>query len=283
MPALEAERIGETLWIVGNVDRSMEKDLTTALEKFVQDVPAAKQIVDMTNVAYFASSAAKVLIGVAQDVETKGAKLKVRSSMPVVQTLNLLGAKSWLEIEAFQKPNPKPASPPPPATKTSATGLMPASRSSGTGIQPANKPASAANSGSAASYVPTVQLKPDTPKSNTALAPKSPSSGITSIAKAGTSGVRPAVSGTSSTDDAAAGAAERAGALLIEDDQDIAEAYGVLRELVVMATYTFHFTAGSDLTGKILDHIEGPWILIDTRGARRMVNISHVSSIDILA
>lgn len=281
MPALEAERIGETLWIVGNVDRSMEKDLTTALEKFVQDVPPAKQIVDMTNVAYFASSAAKVLIGVAQDVESKGAKLKVRSSMPVVQTLNLLGAKSWLEIEPFQKPNPKPASPPPSAPKTSAMNIAPASRTSGTGIQPASKPA--ANSGSAASYVPTVQLKPDTPKSNTALSPKSPSSGITTINKAGSSGIRAAVSGASAAEEAAAGAADRAGTLLIEDDQELDPEYGVLRELIVMATYTFHFSAGGDLTGKVLDHIEGPWILIDTRGARRMVNISHVSSIDILA
>lgn len=77
-------------------------------------------------------------------------------------------------------------------------------------------------------------------------------------------------------------AADRAGSLLIEDEMEIDDEYGVLRELVVMGTYTFRFTNGSDLTGKVLDHVSGPWILIDTRGAKRIVNIGTVSSIDIL-
>ncbi|MCW8129207.1 MAG: anti-sigma factor antagonist [Planctomycetota bacterium] len=273
MPTLEAELIGETLWITGNVDRSMEKDLTTALEKFVREGRIDHAIVDMSNVNYFASSAAKVLIGVAQDIEAKGNKLKVRSSMPVVQTLNLLGARTWLEIEPCQKPNAKPAGAPAAKEKTSATSIAPVSRTSSTGIQPATAQAK----GGTGTYTPTVHLKPAAPEP-----PKTPTGNTTQVLKAHASGVRQAISGSEKAEEAVSTAADRAGALLIEDEMELDEDYGVLRELVVMATYTFRFANGTDLTGKVLDHISGPWILIDTRGAKRMVNVGTVSSIDIL-
>lgn len=80
-----------------------------------------------------------------------------------------------------------------------------------------------------------------------------------------------------------AAAAERSGGPLVEDDADIPEGYGVLRELLVLGTYTFHIIGvQQDITGRVLDHISGPWILVETRGTRRMINLEQVGCIDVL-
>ena len=109
MAKMSHEKIAEVLWITGNVDRSMESDLGRALEQYVKDVPAEKRVVEMSGVRYFASSSAKILIAIAQDLEEKGNRLKVLASPPVAQTLNLLGAKSWLavgNIDSEKRRNP---------------------------------------------------------------------------------------------------------------------------------------------------------------------------------
>jgi len=250
------------------VDHSMEKDLSELLEKYQRDVLAERQLVEMSNVAYFASSSAKVLIGYAQEVEAKGKKLKVRSSMPVVQTLNLLGAKSWLDIEACTKPNAKP----PKEARTSATGIAPASRPSTTGITPAKPGGNGAATATATAAAPAAATPAVAPRPST----------TTMLSRPGSSGVRAAVSGQEQANETAAGAQDRAGALLVEDETELVEDYGVLRELIVLGMYCFHFKEGTELTGRVLDHISGPWILIDTRGAKRMINIAHVTAIDIL-
>lgn len=267
MPALDAERIGETLWILGNVDRSMEKDLSTVLEKYVKDIPAEKQLVDMTNVSYFASSAAKVLIGFAQETEAKGSKLKVRSSMPVMQTLNLLGAKTWLDIEASKEPNAKPASPP--ATKTSATGIVPASR---TAAPAPAKPAVEKNISADATSL-NVHIKPVEQRSPTV---------VLTPTKPGASGKFPSVGASAVTDEAAMAAQTRAGAPLLKEGAEVEPDLAALRQIVVLGTYTFRFNSGMEITGKVLDHVGGPWVLIDTRGSRRLINITQAGVIDIL-
>lgn len=265
MPALDAERIGETLWILGNVDRSMEKDLSTVLEKYVKDIPAEKQLVDMTNVSYFASSAAKVLIGFAQETESKGAKLKVRSSMPVMQTLNLLGAKTWLDIEACKEPNAKPPSSP--ATKVSATGIMPAPRTA-----PPVKPGPEKTVSAEATSL-NVHIKPVEQRSPTVLLTPT---------KPGASGKFPSVGASAVTDEAALAAQTRAGAPVLKEGVEVEPDNAALRQIVVLGTYTFRFNSGMEITGKVLDHVGGPWVLIDTRGSRRLINITQAGVIDIL-
>jgi len=235
MPTLDAERIGDTLWIAGNVDRSMEKDLRELLEKYQSEVSPDRQLVELSNVTYIASSSAKVLISHAQDVEAKGTRLKVRSSTPVVNALNLFGATSWLEIEACAKPNTKPPKEVRPLTTRIAVASQPTTKS-------------------------TVSPQP-------------------SIHEAATSAV---FSGQHQGIKAAMDTQYRVGETLVEIGADLNEAYGVLRELIVMSMYCFHLKAGDDLTGRVLSHIGGPWILIDTRGAKRMVNITQVTAIDVL-
>ena len=250
MATLEAERVGDVLWIRGNVDRTMEKDLGQILDKYVKEVLPAKRVIEMSGVPYFASSIAKILIGVAQDTEAKGTKLKVRSSPPVLQTLNLLGAKSWIDIETCPRPNAKPQAAPPPAPEPVS----------------ADKKSSSSN------------VTPAKPASDPSI------SSITSVGikRAGLGGLH-GIMGQGSMDASMAAAAERSGGPLVEDDADIPEGYGVLRELLVLGTYTFHIIGvQQDITGRVLDHISGPWILVETRGTRRMINLEQVGCIDVL-
>ncbi len=130
----------------------------------------------------------------AQDTEAKGTKLKVRSSPPVLQTLNLLGAKSWIDIETCPKPNPKPQATATPAP-TPAPESAPAEKSApGTYLTPAKG---------------TVDLSSSSP---TPLGTKRTTLG----------GLHASL-GQSHLDASLEAASHRAGGPLVEDDADIPE------------------------------------------------------------
>jgi hypothetical protein len=58
----------------------------------------------------------------------------------------------------------------------------------------------------------------------------------------------------------------------------------ILRKMIVLGTYTFHVQGEKqELTGKVLEYVGGSWILMDTRGTRRLINLDLVGCIDILS
>lgn len=105
---LDVEVVSGVLFVFGSVDRRREAEMREALTKFCRETPPDKRIVDMSNVRFFATPVAKVLISVAQDSEEQGGRMRIMASRAVLQTLSLLGAKSWLDIVVCARPNPKP-------------------------------------------------------------------------------------------------------------------------------------------------------------------------------
>lgn len=268
---LNAERIGAVLWISGNVDRALEKDLGTALEDFVKDVKGATPIVDMSHVRYLASSTAKILIGVAQDMDANGPKIKVRSSMPVVQTLNLLGGKTWVDIEVCAKPNLKGLTD---ETEPLADKPVEDKRASAANIAPV----APIHEGSVDSYVPTVHIRPAEPKPALALKP-SESGTLVSVGNAGVG-----VGGRREKGpDTALEAAQARHGQPLELHGEVGAERIVLERLIVLGTYCFHVAGNEqDITGKVLEHVGGPWIVIDSKGSRRLINLHQVGWVDVL-
>jgi anti-anti-sigma regulatory factor len=116
---LEIERVQDTLWALGSVMPTEEKNLEEALRKFMQEVKSPTRVVDLSNVRYISTSAAKALLSLAQDLKG-GTKLSVRVSLPVQRTLNQMNGEQWLEMEMYQKPSPRPNAPPAAATDETA-------------------------------------------------------------------------------------------------------------------------------------------------------------------
>jgi anti-anti-sigma regulatory factor len=97
--------INNTLYVAGSLDRAEDKELQQALEKYAQAVPAQDRVVDMSNVRWLAPTGGRVLM--TAGAETSG-NMRVMASRHVLQTLNLLGAKTAVKIESCLTPNPIP-------------------------------------------------------------------------------------------------------------------------------------------------------------------------------
>ncbi|HEY3321793.1 MAG TPA: hypothetical protein VGP72_15090 [Planctomycetota bacterium] len=117
---------GDVLFITGNLDRATDNDLKQALEKYGKTAPKEEWIVDMSNVKWLAPTGGKELINAAQEANDKGARMRVMASRHVLQTLNLLGAKTWVSIESCMTPNPKPGAEEKPAPAASTPASSPA-------------------------------------------------------------------------------------------------------------------------------------------------------------
>ena len=159
------EIVSGTLFVTGSLDKAADGDLQQALERYAQSTPATNRVVDMSNVRWLSPSGAKVLIAAGQDAGEKGGSMRILASRHVLQTLNLLGAKTWLTIESCMTPNSKPnapepepePAPPPPAPKATAPAAKAesASKSESASAEPpppapAAAPASAGTSGTMA-------------------------------------------------------------------------------------------------------------------------------------
>src|ERR1035437_9789223 len=103
------EIVNNLLFVSGSLDRAADVAFQQALERYAQAVPADERVVDMSNVHWLTPSGAKVLIQAAQEASEKGAKMRVLASRCVMQTLNLLGAKTWLTIESCLTANDRPS------------------------------------------------------------------------------------------------------------------------------------------------------------------------------
>ncbi|GMV81965.1 MAG: hypothetical protein AMXMBFR7_31490 [Planctomycetota bacterium] len=313
MAAISAETVDHVLWVTGTVDRSSQQELGGVLDEYLKGLSGNQPVIDLSNVKYFSSSAAKSLLVSAQDIKSKGRKLKIRSSLAVAQTLNMLGAQSWVEIEACPKPNPVPAAMQ--DAKASSKSMEPASSSAGTSRTVTPLPGSlkgltgqqlddsisvrkgdsaqtltAAESKEASEgYRPKVHIKPVEQVTRVPVAAPASASG--------SSPRLPAIGGGGDT--TAAGAAlraakekeeeelhqlayERAGQPLARIDEELPEKLLILRKLLILNTYTFTFTGGNQLTGKLLTRLGGSWILIEQHSSRRWINLEQVCSIDVL-
>jgi anti-anti-sigma factor len=271
---LAIDNAGGILWLSGNVMPSEEKRLNEALRQYIQQTNKEDRVVDMSAVKYISSSAAKTLLTVAQESAARGGKLKVRSSIPVVRTLSLLGAETWCEVEPCREPNRKPGS-----TTVSGSKIMPAKRDSSTKITPAKRDSGTqiAPAGADSTATP----PPLEEEHREVFTERRSSVGLNAP---GTSAVRSALGKGQSEDPLVKTAAAKAGLPLVNEDADLPDDLVALKKLVVMKTYAFQMPGlKSDITGKVLARVGGPWILIDTHGAKKMVNIREVAVIDILA
>jgi anti-anti-sigma regulatory factor len=245
---LETVRAEDMLWVSGNVVPSEEKGLEEEIQKFLREVKGPQRLLDMSGVRYMSTSAAKSLMEIGNEVLSSGGRLKVRAALPVIQTVNRLGADKCLDIEPCQKPTPRPGAV---AEPTPAADLPPVKDAGRAGVDP---------------------LYGETRRASVGLNVP------------GQSLMRPAAPGQASADAAIAEAAARAGTLLIPEDQEVPPHLSPLKRLVVMQTYTFHVTsARNDITGRVVSHLGGPWILVDVHGARKMINLGECGVIDLLA
>lgn len=262
MAKMSHEKVAEVLWITGNVDRSMESDLGRALEQYVKDVPAEKRVIEMSGVRYFASSSAKILIAIAQDLEEKGNRLKVLASPPVAQTLNLLGAKSWLDLEVFRQPNNKDdakaaAVPPPPPAPAPAPAAVPAA---------ADEEDAGKDNGQAAAAAEADKR-----------AKKSGFQTAVATARTRLSGTRAKV------EEIVNAAALNAGEPLVPPDQELPPELGLLRQLKVLDSCTIHFAEPPEaLTCRVIEHLGGNWILAEAHNTLRVVNTQRIAWLDML-
>ncbi len=105
------EIVGKLLFVTGSLDRATDPEFQQSLERLAAQVPPEERVVDMSNVHWLTPSGAKVLIQAGQDAIEKNGRVRVLASRSVVQTLNILGAKTWLTIESCLTPNEKPMAP----------------------------------------------------------------------------------------------------------------------------------------------------------------------------
>lgn len=119
------EIINGMLFVTGSLDRSSDQEFTQALERYAEGTAAHQRVVDMSNVRWLAPTGAKALIASGQDAIEKKGQLRILASRHVLQTLNLLGAKSWLTVESCMTPNAKPGAEESAAAPPSSTSEAP--------------------------------------------------------------------------------------------------------------------------------------------------------------
>lgn len=238
------EILNGVLFITGSLDRSSDQDLMKALERYAAATPASGRVVDMSNVRWLAPTGAKALIQAGQEAQEKGGSLRILSSRHVLQTLNLLGAKSWLQIESCLTPNAKPGS----VTETPAPEAPAA----------APQTASASNSVIAATAAASETTPTLTPSAILSAVP-APGTSSTNIA---------AVRGVSG---ALAGPAE-----------ELTGGGHLLRVLQANRRYSFQFEGGEMIMGIVRERIGGSWIVIETTGTRKIINLDVVHYCEVL-
>jgi anti-anti-sigma factor len=233
------EILNGILWVTGSLDKSTDNDFQQALEQYAKSVSADSRVVDMSNVRWLAPSSAKVLIQAAQEAQEKGGKMRVLSSRHVMQTLNLLGGKTWVTIESATTPTSRPgggeSSPVATVDSPAASGAS----STGSAQEPAPAPGGAAPEKADASGAPS----------------------------AGASAVVSAV---------------RAGGTLASPVEELSGGAYLLRALSANRRYSFHLEGSEQIIGIVRERIGGSWILVDTHGTRKIINLEFVQYCEML-
>ena len=250
------EIVNGVLFVTGSLDRSSDQDLIKAIEKYAGMTAANSRVVDMSNVRWLAPTGAKALIQAGQEAQEKGGSLRILSSRHVLQTLNLLGAKSWLTIESCLTPNAKPGSvlPETPLTPPPAPAA------------PAAAPATA----SATAPAPAAAPASDSATTQAVVVPKPPPSAIlNAVPSAGAS--------SSSMNAIRANASALAGPA-----EELTGGGHLLRILQANRRYSFHFAGGELIMGVVRERVGGSWIVVETTGTRKVLNLDVVHYCEIL-
>lgn len=249
MASASFETSNGTLTVSGSLDRAGDAELQKELERYCKDPAVAEKIIDMSNVRWLTPSGAKVLIQAGQDLQDKGGKLRVVASRHVNQTLNLLGAKSWLQIENAIAPPMKSgeADTPAPAALTDSQKKI-----------ALNAPAAAP--AVEASFAPSVPLALPVPG---AAAPAVATPPLPATA----SGLLHAIA--------------RTGALA-SPNEELSGGAHLLRVIFPNRRYAFHFAGGNDIIGIVRDRVGGSWVLVETQSTRKIVNLDVVEYCEIL-
>ena len=238
------EVVDGTLMVQGNLDKASDPDFQGALEKYCAAVAEGERVLDLSSVRWLNNSVAKQIISAATDVLEKGSKLRVVSSRHVQQTLNLLGAQSYLTIETAAKPAaPEPAEAAKPVAEL--VGLDDADL-----VLP----------GAAAPSAPA----PATAASAPSAAPVS-SSSLSAIHDSGVA-IRPA--------------APRAGALA-SPHEELKGGAVLLRILQVDKRYCF-IMKGQETVGTVRERLGGSWLVLDVSGRRKFINLDNVEMVEVL-
>ena len=261
------EIVNGILFVTGTLDRSADTEFQKALEKYSEITPAPDRVVDMTNVRWLAPAGAKALIAAAQEATEKGGKLRVLASRHVMQTLNLLGAKSWLTIETCLTPNPRPGAEPPAQSSsptmlpTAMPPIPPSSESTAQiGAVQSTQQAAALENG--------VQLsQPDMVGANDAvvqavMAAPAPTAGR--HRSGASSSVIPAIQA------------------LAAPGEELSRGGTLLKVLYANRRYNFHFASGPSVLGIVRERIGGSWVLVETTGTRKIVNLDLVQICELL-
>jgi hypothetical protein len=249
----------------------------------------------MTHVRWLAPTGAKVLIQFAQETLEKSGKMRVLASRHVFQTLNLLGAKTWMNIEVIHiagnrqsgvvptmPEEPKAESAPAAAPKVEESlgmggsmgdlSLDPNLLESSSSLAPVYDfiPPALPASKSAEHAVVLSAAPVPVPAPRTVPAPKTSGQ---------TSGSMPAVrtAAVVTHAHAPAAAAPVAGALAYPLE-DLAGAAHLLRMLYTGKRYIFHFGMGEGFSAIVRDRVGGPWITVEVDGIKKWVNLELVAT-----
>lgn len=257
-----------TLVVTGSLDRAADNDFTAALEKYCALTAPDHRIVDMSQVRWLAPTGAKVLIQSAQETQEKNGKMRVLASRHVFQTLNLLGAKTWMSIEVMHASRPSAVIPTQPEPKQEAPAPAPA-------------PVQQKEELGLAAAVGDLSLDPsflEAPMSAQSHAGTSVTEAVRHEIQAPRTVPAPRNSGASSGALPAVRPASTAQTALAYPLEDLAGAAHLLRVLHVGKRYLFHFGMGEGYTGIVRERIGGPWISVDVDGIRKWVNLELVAT-----
>ncbi|HYF52465.1 MAG TPA: hypothetical protein VEJ63_23865 [Planctomycetota bacterium] len=249
MPNASFEQSNGVLIVTGSLDRAGDAELQKELDRYCKDPAVPEKIVDMSNVRWLTPTGAKVLIQVGQDMMEKGNKLRVVASRHVNQTLNLLGAKTWLQIENAITPVKNSEPDPAAAAPANLTDSQKKIVLNGGAAAPA--PEAPAPAPAAAAPAPAVAAPAAQPIQQTATA----------------SGLLQAIA--------------RTGALA-SPNEELSGGAHLLRILFPNRRYSFHFSGGNDIIGVVRDRVGGSWILVETQSTRKIVNLDVVEYCEIL-
>jgi anti-anti-sigma regulatory factor len=238
------EVVNGALVVTGNLDKASDPDFQSALEKYCASTDAERAL-DLTSVRWLNNTIAKMIIQSGTDCLEKGSKLRVLASRHVQQTLNLLGAQAYLTIEAAAKPVAPPVELEAPKAP-SLVGLDDADL-----MMPGPSAPAPANPGAS----------PSTP----AAAPAASSSGESE------SKIMPAIRT----------AAPRPSGALASPTEELVRGAVLFRILQIDKRYGF-IVNGQEVTGIVRERVGGSWVLVETSGRRKLLNLDVVEMVEIL-
>lgn len=278
------ETANGVLLVTGSLDRGSDTEFSGALEKYCAATPPNQRTVDMTHVRWLAPTGAKVLIQFAQETMDKSGKMRVLASRHVFQTLNLLGAKTWMNIEVIHLAGNR------------QSGIVPtqAEEPKAEPVAVAAPVAPAAEPMGLGGAVGEMSLDPSLLESSSSLAPvfdfippslpsKSAEAAVAPVAVAAPRTVpAPKTSGQTSSSMPAvrtpiAHAAPTSGALAYPLE-DLAGAAHLLRMLHTGKRYIFHFGMGEGFSAVVRERVGGPWITVEVDGIKKWVNLELVAT-----